>query len=163
MACSNTSGLNKKKDYDLTNIYLKQRAYKAALEAYPKKESKGFIKTTETNWVRLLSGEKANKKEIVAMGNALPLKDTVVLSEEASQFFYQKTPEGYYPAEHEVIFFHIVSAMSFLKLDDLESARVEAKKAAYYLQEDFVSHQGAFDSAFLRSLLPPPNLFCLFL
>lgn len=150
MACSNTQGLNKKKDYQLSLTHMRQGSFDIALKSYPKKEKDGFIQTTETSWIGLLAGESIDKEKLISLGNALPIKETVFLTEEASQFFYQKTPEGYFPAEHEVIFFHIVAAMSFLKLKDFESARVEAKRAAFYLQENFVSHQGSFDSAFLR-------------
>lgn len=148
--CAGTKALNQKQDYQRTTHYLRDAEYKMALASYPKKEQKGFITLTELSWLRLLNGESSSFQEIAQMGDQLPEKETVFISQEASHFFYQRTDEGYFPAEHEVIVFHLIAAMSFLQQKNKEAAFVEAKRAAFYLQSDYVSHTGAFDDPLLR-------------
>lgn len=150
IGCASSRELNKKDDYRLTYTHLKTKSYGAALKSYPSKEKLGFITTTEKSWIGLLSGDSTDLKSIIKMGRQLPAKETTIISDEVSYFFYKKTADGYFPAEHEVIVFHLISAMNLLKQKNTEEARVEAKKAAFYLQDDYVNHQGAFDDPFLR-------------
>ena len=150
VGCASSKSLNKKSDYKIPTVHVKNGDYGMALRTYPKKEKSGFITLTEKSWIRLLDGESSNFKELARMGDQLPARETTVLSKEASHFFYQKTAEGYFPAEHEVIVFHLVSAMNLLRQENKEAAYVEAKRAAFYLQDDYVSHAGAFDDPFLR-------------
>lgn len=148
--CASSKALNKKSDYKIPTVHLKNADFKMALKTYPKKEKKGFITLTEMSWMRLLNGQSTAFDEIKKMGGQLPEKETIILSEEASHFFYQRTAEGYFPAEHEVIVFHLISSMSLLQQENREAAYVEAKRAAFYLQDDYVSRSGAFDDPFLR-------------
>jgi hypothetical protein len=148
--CASKMKLNKQEDYfRATNSLLSDKPL-LALSELPQTEDSGFIYLSEKSWLSLVSGEPLPSKQLKQMGDNLPTKETVVVSDEISHYFYQQTPEGYFPAEHEVIFFHIVNAMVFLRGENFEAAGVEARKAAFFLQDDYVQHAGGFDSAHLR-------------
>ena len=148
--CASKVKLNKQEDYyKATNHLLSNRPVEALI-ALPETESTGFIQLSEKSWLSLIAGEPLPSAELKKMGKKLPTKETVIVSDEVSHYFYQRTPEGYFPAEHEVIFFHIMNAMVFMRGQNFEAAEVEARKAAFFLQDDYVTHAGGFDSAHLR-------------
>lgn len=149
IGCASTSELAKKSDYEVVTRLLVQAETEQAFLEYHKKEPKAFITVTEKAWLGLLANKEIEKDKLIKVSESLPTKETEYISDEVGRYFYQKTAEGYYPAEHEVIFFHLVSSMQLLKQGEKEAARVEARRAAYYLQEDY-SQKKPFDSAELR-------------
>ncbi|HEY8271093.1 MAG TPA: hypothetical protein VIG33_09425 [Pseudobdellovibrionaceae bacterium] len=72
------------------------------------------------------------------------------ISREAEYFFFAENEDGYIPAEHEVIAMHLMSSMYFMRNNQWEKARVEAKQASYFLETLFKSEQKHFDDPGLR-------------
>lgn len=62
----------------------------------------------------------------------------------------QESEEGYVPSEDEVVTLHLVAAMGYLKLQRWEDAEVEARRASFYLENQFNEHQPHFDDPALR-------------
>ncbi len=93
--------------------------------------------------------QRAHASSLVNLADRLDEKKTFYVSKQAKSFFFQETEEGYLPSEHEVILLHIIASMSFLQSGDLDRARIEARKAAFYLEANF-SAAGRFDDPVLR-------------
>ena len=142
------ANLNKRTDYAFSSYYLWQGSPSSAREALPLKEDGGFIKTLETAWLNLLAGQ-AETNELQKIGDDLESRKTFRIRREAKSFFYKETPDTYFPSEHEVIMTHLVLGFSYLQQSNYIAARVEAKRAAFYLQNDFKFDEN-FDSAALR-------------
>ncbi len=142
------ANLNKRTDYAFSSFYLWQGNPESAREVLPPKEDGGFIKTLETAWLNLLAG-KADTTDLQKIGDYLESRKTFRIRREAKSFFYKETPDTYFPSEHEVIMTHLVLGFSYLQKSNVPAARVEAKRAAFYLQNDFKSDEN-FDSAALR-------------
>ena len=47
---------------------------------------------------------------------------------------YKETEDGYFPAEHELIVFHLVTALAFIQKSRCADALVEARRAGRYLE-----------------------------
>ncbi len=156
-ACASTD-LIQQSEYNYTRTYLKQSEPGKALAEFPKKEVGGFITTVEKGYLDLLAG-KASPKTLLPVSDDVEKRKVTYVSKEM-EYFYKETEEGYFPAEHEVIFLHLLTGLSFAQIGDAKSARVEAMKAAFYLQGHFAEHQGDFDDPSLRLLLASLWLYC---
>ncbi len=85
-----------------------------------------------------------------ALGASLEARKTVRVTTELRNFLLTDVEEGYYPAEYEVVAFHIFNAWASLQLEDFVAARVEARRAARYLQGQFDDRRRTFDDPILR-------------
>ncbi|MBP9707463.1 MAG: hypothetical protein KBD78_07430 [Oligoflexales bacterium] len=146
------NNLAKASEYKAAQLDFFAEDYNSALQSYPKTEADGFIKEFETSYLGLLAKEPA---QVSAINEAQSLeeKKTEVIGNELNQFFIKETSSGYFPAEHEAILFHIVLGLSYAQNGERAKARVEAKRAARYLQGHFAERIGSFDDAGLRLLL----------
>lgn len=145
------SGMAKRQDY-LEAMTLQGGGESAKARAnLPAKESGGFITTLEKGWLDILNG-KGDPTPLIVVGNDLESRKTLSLSREATAYFYKETEDGYFPAEHEAIALHIVTGFAALQRGDKDSALIEARKAAFYLQSDFGA-QRDFDDPALRMWL----------
>ena len=120
-----------------------------ALAEFPKKEKSGFVTSVEKSWISLWT-DRADQKDLLKQANTLDDRKYTSISREAEYFFFSESDEGYIPAEHEVVVMHLVSAMYFLKNQQWSEARVEAARAAYFLQSFFSPDQKHFDDPALR-------------
>lgn len=120
-----------------------------ALEYFPQKEQHGFVTSIEKAWIGLWAGD--NKSEdLLEQAKTLDERKFTSVSREAEYFFYSESEDGYIPAEHEIIGMHLISSMYFMETAQWSKARVEAKKAVFYLQNYFPEHQSHFDDPALR-------------
>lgn len=120
-----------------------------ALEYFPQKEKHGFVTSVEKAWIGLWANEN-NSEDLLEQAKTLDQRKFTSVSREAEYFFYSESEDGYIPAEHEIIVMHLLSSMYFMQTAQWEPARVEAKKATFYLQNYFPEHQSHFDDPALR-------------
>lgn len=136
-------------EYEDTQAAFKGAEPERALQSFPQKEQHGFVTSIEKAWIGLWAQE--NKSEgLLAQAKTLDERRFTSVSREAEYFFYSESDDGYIPAEHEIIVMHLLSSMYFLETNQWNAARVEAKKAAFYLQNYFPEHQSHFDDPALR-------------
>lgn len=147
-ACSSTR-IIRDDEYHTSQKYFEDKNFSSALDAFPRKEKNGFITTLEKNWIRLWD-RQANSEELRKISLDLDERKVVKVSQEASTFFLRETEEGYFPSEHEVIILHLVTAMAFLDQSDFKTARIEVKKAAEVLQQNYNEKEEMFDDPALR-------------
>jgi hypothetical protein len=153
-----TSDLASRSDYEASRSWFLEDRPDLALKSFPPKETDGFITTTETNWLRVLAGTPSTT-ELERMGRELDARTTLSIRKETRAFFYKETEDGYFPAEHEAIVLHLITAMAFLQRKQVSEARVEARKAAFYL--DFEYERGLrFDDPALRTWLAAIWMLC---
>jgi hypothetical protein len=157
-ACSSVD-LAKKEDYNASIQYFRESDYMSAKSQFPKKENNGFITNSEKLYLDFISGDP-NPSLLLKQAEELDLRQVIFLSEEAKKFFYKETQDGYYPAEHEVIFFHLLMAYSFAKQNQKEPACVETRRASEYLEGSFDGSREKFDSGGLRLLLASLWIYC---
>lgn len=138
----------KRTDYMPSMYYLSQGDPTAARMSMPKAEPGGLITTVEKGWLDLLAG-KADPVSLRKMSDDLESKKTFKIVSESKSFFYKESQDTYFPAEHEVIATHLITGFSYVQKGDLGAARVEAKKAGFYLQNDFKQDE-EFDAPGLR-------------
>lgn len=120
-----------------------------ALEYFPQKEKHGFVTSIEKAWLGLWA-EENKSADLIEQAETLDARKFTSVSREAEYFFYSESEDGYIPAEHEIIVMHLLSSMYFMQTAQWEPARVEAKKATFYLQNYFPEHQSHFDDPALR-------------
>lgn len=149
-ACStiSQSDLAKREDYLGAMALHAYGDHDGALQLLPTKEPGGFLTTAERGWLAVLAG-KPVPEELVRVSRELDARKTLRVSREAAAYFYKETEEGYYPAEHEAVAFHVITGYAFAASGRRAEALVEAKRAALYLQNDFGSQSG-FDHPALR-------------
>ena len=150
-ATTDSAKINKKEDYVTARGFLESGEVQKSLSSLPKKE-KSFLEVFEYNWIALLS-DRSPADDAQQWAQRLEYAKIIRLSEETSKFFYKDIGTSYFPSEPEVVMYHIVLALHHLKANELGLARVEAKRAARYLQTDQIDYAGQFDSVFLRLLL----------
>jgi hypothetical protein len=131
---------------------LQAKKLSKALNSFPDKEQDQFITTVEKAWLQLL--QNSPKPEVLtALSDDLENRKTVFVTKEAQKFFFKESNGSYMPAEHEVIFLHILAGLSFAKKNMPKEARVEAQRASRYLQGHYGDFAGNFDDPALRILL----------
>ena len=157
-ACSSVD-LAKKDDYQPSINYFREGDFKNAKSEFPKKETNGFITNSEKLYLDFISGDP-NPSLLLKQAEELDLRQVIFLSEEAKRFFYKETQDGYYPAEHEVIFFHLLMAYSFAKKNQKEPACVETRRSSEYLENSFDGNREKFDSGGVRLLLASLWIYC---
>lgn len=155
-----SSELLRQKDYQASRERLGQGQPLLALESFPqKKEKGGFISTVETAHLKLLN-QKPEPRLLVKISDQLEKREIIQVSKELGHFFYQEAEDGYLPAEHEVIWLHLLAGLGFAALRDHAGARVEAVRAAQLLQGHYEERTGDFDAPELRLILAGLWLYC---
>lgn len=155
----NQADINTKTMYRPVREHLQKGELKQAEAQFPKKEQGQFITTMEKAWLGLLSGD-VDTNELIALSQNLEDRKTVRFSYEARKFFLKELDEAYLPAEHEVILFHIITGLIFAKQGQADLARVEATRAARYLEGHFGDYGGEFDDPAIRILLAGLWIYC---
>lgn len=141
------------KDYQVSRKQLADDQPALALAEFPiRGEHKGFLTTIEKGYLGLLSGQ-ADPKSLVKISDQLEDREIIKVSQELGTFFYNETEDGYLPAEHEVIFLHLLTGYIFAQQGDSAGARIEAQRSAELLQGHFSERTGDFDDPGLRVLL----------
>ena len=146
-----TVGFIDKQEYKSTRLALKKGQVRKALKSYPAPDQDYFIPTLEYSWISLLNGT-SDTERLVRMSQVIEDSKMVRFSTEADRFFFKELDEHYVPAEHEVIMFHIITGLAFAQKGLIKKARIEAKRAAYYLPGPFISSSD-FDDPGIRVLL----------
>lgn len=149
VGCASNSTLIRDREYNESMALARQRLYKQSLDAFPKKEAGGFVTAVEKNYLGFWQGQ-ASAKELEDQVNFFEQRKFISVSREAKYFFFQEDEDGYVPAEHEVIVMHLIAAMTELQLGRIDDAKVEARRAGYFLQGFFNESQPHFDSPGLR-------------
>jgi hypothetical protein len=149
--CASTEIL-RDKDYQYSVNAFRGGNPEKALEVFPKKEKGGFITSVEKTWLGFWLGksEKAEVDALAKQSRTFDDRKFVSLTREAQIFLTQESEEGYVPSEHEVVILHLVAAMNYMSLEKWEDAEVEARRAAFYLQNHFNENQPHFDDPALR-------------
>jgi hypothetical protein len=109
-------------------------------------ERGGFITTLERGWLGVVAG-KPDPDAMVPVARDLESRKTIRVTTEAKAYFYKESDEGYYPAEHEAVAFHVVNGFAFAMQGRYPEAAVEARRATFYLQNDFGESTGYDDPA----------------
>ncbi|MBC7370666.1 MAG: hypothetical protein H7326_03820 [Bdellovibrionaceae bacterium] len=147
-ACS-TSKVIRDSEYKFAQAAFQFADPEKALADFPKKERNGFVTTVEKSWISLWT-ERNDQKDLLFQAKTLDDRKYTSVRRETEYFFFSESAEGYIPAEHEVVVMHLMSAMFFLKEQQPAKARVEAVRAAYFLQSFFSPEQKHFDDPALR-------------
>jgi hypothetical protein len=123
-----------------------------ALLDFPRgREDGDFITTMEKGYLSLIQG----KPQIAGLQEQARLQENQVryrVSREARTFFYVRTPEDYYPSEHEVIWLHLLLGWGYAQQGKYTDACVEARVAGTLLTLPW-SPAGHFDDPTLRVFL----------
>jgi hypothetical protein len=147
-ACT-SSQVIRDSEYKFSEAAFKSGAPEKALEEFPKKEQGGFVTSIEKSWLGLWA-DKNDQEDLLKQARTLDERKYTSLSRETGYFFFNESEEGYIPAEHEVIVMHLISAMYFMRAQDWDKARVETKKASYFVETIFSAKQKHFDDPAIR-------------
>lgn len=147
-ACS-TSQIIRNSEYTNSEAAFRSGDIPQAIQRFPHKEKGGFVTSIEKSWLHFWTGEKDNK-DLMNQVSTLDHRRYTSISREAQYFFYNESEDGYIPAEHEIIVMHMLNSMLYMRQEQWVSARVEAKRAAFFLQNYFRADQDHFDDPALR-------------
>lgn len=124
---------------------------KALLEFPRGREDGDFITTMEKGYLSLLQG-KPQIKGLTRQAALLENQVRYHVSREARTFFYVRTPEDYYPSEHEVIWMHLLLGWGYAQQGKYTDTCVEARATSDLLTLPW-SPNGHFDDPTLRLFL----------
>ena len=145
-----TTNFHNAEDYKPSLEAIKKENISLAIQNLPNTEQ-GFILTLEKTYLKLLKNE-IELEELEEYEKRTENRIRFQVSRELKDFFYMDTPEGYYASEHEIIWMHLVLGWGYSKQNQIEKARIQAKKVANYLNGDW-SHEGRFDDPMIRIFL----------
>ncbi len=149
--CSQNSLLTRQ-DYQKSRQEFAQGNTDKALLEFPRgREDGDFITTMEKGYLSLL----LNKPQMQGLTKQAALQENQVryhVSREARTFFYVRTPEDYYPSEHEVIWLHFLLGWGYAQQGKYTDACVEARVASDLLTLPW-SPSGHFDDPTMRLFL----------
>ncbi len=146
-ACSGPTLLTRH-DYEPSRQALSNADIKRAIDDLPRGEKGGFITTMERTYLELLQG-RPSIEPLAAL--AAKIDDLVhyQVSREARSFFYLKTPDDYYPGEHEIVWMHLMLSWGYALRSEYEKSCVEIRIADSLL--DYTRRPaGRFDDPMLR-------------
>ena len=146
--CSSTRVL-RDQDYQFSLNAYRSALPDQALEEFPKKESGGFITSIEKSWLGFWN-DKVDVAPLEKQIETLQARKFVSLHREAEVFLFQESEEGYVPSEPEIVVLHLLSSLSYMKLGKWTDAEVEARSAAFFLQNFAPEEQTRFDDPALR-------------
>lgn len=149
--CSQDSLLTKR-DYQKSQQHFLRGDANEALLSFPRRAEGGtFITTMEQAYLSLIQG-KPQIRELEKQAVVLEKRVRYHVSREARNFFYVKTPEDYYAAEHEVIWMHFMLSWGYSLQGKYDAACVEARIASSLLSLPW-SPEGHFDDPAMRLFL----------
>ena len=149
--CSQNSLLTRQ-DYPKSQQDFIQGDNKKAREDFPQQREKGgFITSMERGYLSLLQGRPMTA-ELRKQARFQENQVRYHVSREARTFFYVRTPEDYYPAEHEVVWLHLLLGWGYAQQGQYTDACVEARNAGSLLTLPW-SPSGHFDDPMLRLFL----------
>ncbi len=149
LGCVHTHDVAEQADYQPSIFEYRRGRADLALQRFPKEEKGGFITSLERSWLALIDGRPDDEK-IMSFGKDLEKLQSLDVSDELVSTFYKENIDRYYPAEHEAVILHLITAMIFLKKDQQEAAKVELRRGARYLQSGYGKNRTVTDSASLR-------------
>ncbi len=147
-ACT-TRQINRNSEYKTSEAAFRSGDLNQAINRFPKKEAGGFITSVEKSWLGFWNGN-TNNEDLMNQVSTLDQRRYTSLLRETEYFFYNESEDGYIPAEHEIIVMHILNAMFYLRQEQWDKSRVEARKAVFFLQNYFREDQEHFDDPALR-------------
>lgn len=153
-SCVSSKLIEKKEYLPVTKAYSEEN-FKKALQVYPKKEEGHFITSLEKAYLSLFMDERLNNQEmnkLIQLSKEIESKEVVYISNELQNLFYVETDEGYFPAEHEIYWMHLILGLHFVKKADLQSARVHAQKISELFSRVNLKGEKYFDDPSLRIL-----------
>jgi hypothetical protein len=149
--CSQTNLLTRQ-DYQKSRQDFVRGDNEKALLDFPRgREDGDFITTMEKGYLSLLQG----KPQLAGMQKQAAFQENQVryhVSREARTFFYVRTPEDYYPSEHEVIWMHLLLGWGYAQQGKYTDTCVEARVASSLLTLPW-SPSGHFDDPTMRLFL----------
>ncbi len=149
--CSQNTLLSRQ-DYQKSRADFAKGDYQQALQDFPRgREDGDFITTMEKGYLSLLLG----KPQIQGLARQAAAQENQVryhVSREARTFFYVRTPEDYYPSEHEVIWLHFLLGWGYALQGKYSDACVEARVASSLLTLPWAP-AGHFDDPTMRLFL----------
>lgn len=147
-ACS-TSQIIRNSEYANSEASYRSGDVPQAVRRFPKKEDGGFVTSIEKSWLLFWLGESDNTN-LMKQVSTLDSRRYTSISREAQYFFYNESEDGYIPAEHEIIVMHMLNAMLYMRQENWTAARVETRRATFFLQNYFRDDQSHFDDPALR-------------
>jgi hypothetical protein len=149
--CSQNSLLTRQDYQKSRQEFARGNTDKAQLDFPRGRESGDFITSMETTYLSLLQG-KPNLQKLQKQAAWQENQVRYHVSREARTFFYVRTPEDYYPSEHEVIWMHFLLGWGYAQQGKYTDACVEARAAGNLLDLPW-SPNGHFDDPTLRLFL----------
>lgn len=160
IGCS-TGQIIEKKEYDPVVAGLKLESPSLAARKFPKKESKHFIPLVEKVYLQLIdeadvitkdSKDTNEFKALLKQSREIIQNEKTSISNELGQLFFIQTDEGYYPANHEIFWMHLMLGLTFVKKDQIANARVEAKRISELFSRVDMSGKPFYDNPEIRIL-----------
>lgn len=156
-----TGQIIEKKEYLPTTEALKIDNRKLALNHFPAKEETHFIPLLEKVYLQLIddvdvinkdSKDTAEFTMLLRESRKIERNEKLSISNEIDQLFFIKTDEGYYPANHEIFWMHLLLGLTFAKKNQIASARVEAKRISELFARVDMNGKPFYDNAGIRVL-----------
>lgn len=156
-----TGQIIEKKEYAPVVEALKNDNRKLALNRFPNKEQSHFIPLLEKVYLQLIddadvitkdSKETPEFTQLLRESREIERNEKLSVSNEINQLFFIKTDEGYYPANHEIFWMHYLLGLTFIKRNQIASARVEAKRISELFARVDMSGKPFYDNAGIRIL-----------
>lgn len=156
-----TGQIIEKKEYLPATEALKADNRKLALNRFPEKEENHFIPLLEKVYLQLINDVDVISKiskdtpeftQLLRESRKIERNEKLSVSNELDQLFFIKTDEGYYPANHEIFWMHLLLGLTFIKKNQLASARVEAKRISELFARVDMSGKSFYDNSGIRIL-----------
>lgn len=156
-----TGQLIEKKEYAPAVDALKTDNRKLALNRFPRKEESHFIPLLEKVYLQLIddvdiitknSKDTPEFTRLLRQSREIERNEKLSVSNEIDQLFFIKTDEGYFPANHEIFWMHYLLGLTFVKKNQIASARVEAKRISELFARVDMSGKPFYDNAGIRIL-----------
>ncbi len=164
-ACASNQ-IVEKSEYQPSLDYLKTDNIGMALNKFPKKESQHFITLLEKVYLQLIDSDDVGAsftpefEQLLSISHAIELNEKTSISNEIDQLFFIKTNEGYYPANHEIFWLHLMLGLTFVKKKQIDKARVEAKRISELFARVDMKGRPFYDNASIRMLSAALWLLC---
>ncbi len=164
-ACASNQ-IVEKSEYQTSLDYLKKDNIGMALNKFPKKESHHFITLLEKVYLQLIDTDDVSAsfttefEQLLTISRGIELNETTSISNEIDQLFFIKTNEGYYPANHEIFWLHLILGLTFVKKKQIDKARVEAKRISELFARVDMKGRPFYDNSSIRMLSAALWLLC---
>lgn len=123
-------------DYTASVIAFQGASPEQALKTFPKSESGGLITDIEKSWIGLWANQ-TNPKRLANHAENLEKRKVIWISHEAATALSEEAEEDYLPSEPEIIALYLVQATELLQSNQREAAKVELRRASWYLDQQW--------------------------